>query len=225
MKKIILVLLLSMPLMSLAQATREEVKAILFASPDIERYRKEHPNACHLYLSSEDYYKNNPVPSMDWMPWKYSMVLGKEKVEVVKSGVTEKVAIPTLSQYWLSDDEGFLMRFYDKHFFTLVVNGPVCYYVQYKFGEVSHRGEEYLFSPSMESDKFFAFHSEGLNGELVKWSDKWFDKLLTEHNLKDAYDAEKIKREMKDSVWGLETKRINKQLKYLKMINEILAKK
>ena len=45
------------------------------------------------------------------------------------------------------------------------------------------------------------------------------DKLLEQYGLKDQYDADKVKREAKDSVDGYNSKGITKTSKYIKLIN------
>lgn len=54
-------------------------------------------------------------------------------------------------------------------------------------------------------------------------SDKAFKVYLEKYNLNDQYEADKIKREKKDSVNDYHSKEINKLLKYMKLINAKIA--
>jgi hypothetical protein len=77
----------------------------------------------------------------------------------------------------------------------------------------------------MGTGKYFEYYSETLKGDVKSWSDKLFRQYLKQFNLEEQFENEKVKREMKDSVWGFESKKLNKRLKYLKIINEKLAVK
>jgi hypothetical protein len=205
-----------------AQQTRAEVKAALFADPSIEAKRKLAPNACYIYKTAEDYYNNKPIENSGWKPWQST----NKKVDIVKDGTTVETKTSEMGDVWYSNSQGLLMRFFDKNLYTVVVNGPICYYVQFNYGEVYKDSENNLqFSSSPSSGKYFDFYSETLNGEIIKWSDKMFEKYLKQFGLEEKYNSEKIKREMKDTVMGYETKKLNKMLKYLSLINEKLSKK
>ena len=88
MRNILLYLLMLSPAIALAQLTPEQL-IDLTISPTPEEYRVHFPNACHMYNSSADYYSNNPVPNVDYLPWETTTrvtLLRNGKKEEVKSG-------------------------------------------------------------------------------------------------------------------------------------------
>jgi hypothetical protein len=208
------------------QMTREEARAKYLTKPTIEGIRKDHTNACFFYKTADDYYNNNPVKNMEWVPYSYSMILGSEKFEVINNGNKEKVKISESGYDWMSNENGMLMRKFDKDFYIVVLNGPLCYYVQYQYGNVvEHSDGTYYFSSSLSDRKFFDFYSETLKGDVIKWKDKVLDTYLEQFGLMQQYKDEKIKREMRDSVDDYMSKEKNKLVKYLKMVNLKLTKK
>lgn len=225
MKKLITVFLLLFSVCAHAQQmTREEMKEMLFTKPTIEQIRKTRPKACYFYNSAEDYNNNKPVPNVEWVPYSYTMVLGSKKIEVIKNGAKEKIKIFETGYDWISNEDGMLMRMYDKEPYTLVVNGPICYYVQWQFGEASILSDgSYSFALSMDK-KFFDFYSLTLTGDLQKMDEKVLDEYLERFNLKEQYKNDKIKREMKDSVNDYHEKKIRKLVKYINLVNEKLTK-
>ncbi len=223
MKNIFLIVLLLFCCDALSQ-TREEVKASFMTKPTIEGIRKTHPNACYFYASASDYYANKPSENIEWVPYSYSMILGSTKIEMIRDGKSEKTKLNSTGFDWMSNERGMLMRKYQDEFYIVALNGPLCYYVQYQFGDISIIDENnYYASLSSPDNKFFSFYSETFDGDLIKMSDKAFKVYLEKYNLNDQYEADKIKREKKDSVNDYHSKEINKLLKYMKLINAKIA--
>lgn len=222
MKKLIMLVCLQCAyILCNAQMTREEMKKLLFSEPTIERYKAMNPNACNVYNSSEDFYANKPVADITWKPWKSA-----SKIELVSNGKEERKKYSEMEGKWFSDQEGFLMRNYKNTLYTVVMDGPICYYVEFYNGEVNRTSDStFSFGPSMGTGKYFEYYSETLTGEVKSWSNKMFNGYLKQFNWEDQYENEKVKREMKDSVWGYESKKLNKRIRYLRMINEKLAVK
>ena len=222
MKKLTLISLLLYSINSFSQMTREQMKAAIFSEPTVETFRKNHSNACYVYRSAKDYYDNKPIEKMDWMPWQSN----SSKLTIVTNGQSDKRNNSDLKEFWFSDQEGFLMRYFDNDFYTVIIDGPICYYIRFKFTDVtSALGDGLSFSPTRDDGYYLAFYSENLNGDVIKWSDKMFEGYLKQYNLLEEYNSEKIKREKRDSAWSIESRKINKTLKYLKIINDKLAKK
>jgi hypothetical protein len=207
-----------------AQFTAKDMRVLLASSVTVEKVREIYPNACYLYNSAEDYYKNNPIPDAFWNPWNFQ---GQgTKIEVSRNGKLEMVKISEMGDTWFSDESGFLMRRNGKYLYKVVVDGPICYYVEYTNGEVYREPDgTYEFMASIYSTKFIDYYSLTLKGEMDYWSEKMFEAKLKEHNLLEAYHADKPKREAKDSVGDFESKKKNKRIKYLKMLNEKMAVK
>jgi hypothetical protein len=220
-KLLILVCILFAYTLCTAQITRQEMKKALFSEPTTERYRIVNANACYVFNTAEDYYANKPIAGMEWRPWKSA-----SKIELVTNGKEERKKYSEMEGKWFSDQEGFLMRNVKNTLYTVVVDGPICYYVEFYNGEVNRNADStFSFSTSMGTGKYFEYYSETLKGDVKSWSDKLFRQYLKQFNLEEQFENEKVKREMKDSVWGFESKKLNKRLKYLKIINEKLAVK
>jgi len=225
MKNTLFILGLLIPVLSNAQMTREQAKAMVYQTPTLEEERKTHPNACHFYKTAADYYADKPLENVDWRPYSYTMLAGTEKLEVINNGKTDKVKFAELPADWVTDESGVLMRRYNGKLYSVVVDGPLSYYVQFKNGDAYKANNgQWIFGLSSE-DKFFDFYSETLNGEIKKMDDKVLEKYLETYNLSQQYKADKPKREMKDTVNGYKSKQVNRDVKYIGLINEQLAKK
>jgi hypothetical protein len=197
---------------------------MMMASTDSDKvnmFRKYYPNACYVYNSAEDYYKNNPIPKMQWHIWNSG-----SKIEVVRNGKTEKLKLSELGNVWYSDQNGLLIRNFQNTLYRVVVDGPVCYYVEVFNGEVEKETDStFIFFPSQSSGKFFEFYSMSVKSDLKNGFDKMLEKYLKEYKLLDQYNSERVERNVQDSIWDVESRRINKKLKYLRIINSKLAAK
>jgi len=221
MKKILVFFIIISPLFTFAQFNADSSRMLIYSSPTPEKFRAHYPNACYMYKTSEDYYNNKPIPDSDWLPWKSS-----SRINTIKNGKIEEKKISEIGVDWFSDANGILMRRVEKTLYRVIVDGPVCYFVEFGNGEALKNPDgTFDFATSMFSGKYFEYYSMTLNGEIESWSDKILEKYLKEYGWLEQYKAEKIPREMKDSVWDVESRKINKKLKYLKMVNEKLAKK
>lgn len=192
-----------------------------YSKVTLENIRKTYPEACRFYRSLDDYNNNKPVDNLSWQPgsWKSS-----DKIEVIRGGSAEKTKISDLSQYWITDEQGLIMRVDKDGMYFVVISGHFCYYIQYGWGYV-YLKEDSTYSFGSNSDgKFFEFISEGHTGELTQMTDNVFEKKLIENGLYEAYKKEKPKREMRDSVNDYQSKLYNRMFKYFMLLNEKFKK-
>ena len=113
------------------------------------------------------------------------------------------------------------MRVFDGDIYYVLVDGKICHYVKRSEGQVGYSGPGTLIITRYSPDDKLPgdYFSETINGEIKKLKGKDLDKLLEQYGLKDQYDADKVKREAKDSVDGYNSKGITKTSKYIKLIN------
>ena len=221
MKKVLVAILLCLNAPLYAQVTPQQLIDIKYLKPSVEKYRALFANACYVYNSPAAYYANKPIAGISWRPWTTS---GK-KIELEKNGKVEKVKIEDMGNVWFSDEKGLLLRPFDNGLYIVVVDGAFCYYVKYNDGFVfKYEDGTFAFGSDRSSGKFFDFYSEMLTGEIKGWSNSVFNKHMDDAGLLEQYDDEKVPREMKDSVWGFESKKLNKRVKYLKKYNEKASK-
>ncbi|MFM7016769.1 MAG: hypothetical protein ACKOX3_10625 [Bacteroidota bacterium] len=220
MKKLVFVLMLLFPIIASAQQKKDLTLSRLQWGGTIEEYRKLHPNCCYFYNSSDDYYNNNPIKEMELVPKSERFLLGSWSIEVIKNGQTEKVKVNTLKDKWMSDEYGNLVRFYDNDWYVVLVNGPLCYYVQYQngFGNVDENKNYTLWSSF--DGKFLDYYSFTLNGKVEKMDNKFFNGYLEKNAMKDAYDDDKVIREKHDSSMSYTLKWVNKRIRYTILMNE-----
>jgi len=217
MKKIISIIFLLTNAVAFSQSKLEESK-IIMASGDtakVESFRKLYPNACYIYNSVEDYYINNPNPNMEWYVWNSG-----SKIEIARYGHKDMEWLSEISNFWFSDQNGLLVRNFQNKLYRVVVDGPICYYVEVFNGEVyKDTDSTFAFFPSPGSGKYFEYYSMTVKGDLKTDFDKILEKYLKDFGLYEQFKSEIVPRYTKDSVWDLETRRINKNLKYLRMVN------
>jgi len=223
MKNITTIIFLLIHAGAIAQLTPKESQ-ILMASgltTKASDFRKHYHNACYVYKTSSDYYKNNPIPNMDWNIWNSG-----SKIEVVRNGKTEKVTPGELGDPWFSDQNGLLVRVVKKNLYRVLVDGPMCAYVEVGNGEVyKDTDSTFQFYPTPDTHKFFAYYSMTLNGDLKSWSDKVFENYLKDFGWLQEYKSESVERNVSDSVWDVESRKVNKKLRYLRRVNTKLAGK
>jgi hypothetical protein len=217
MKNIISLIFLLVNAMAFSQSKLEETKNIMASadSAKADSFRKLYPNACYIYNTAEDYYNNNPIPNMEWHVWNSG-----SQIEIARYGHNDMERLSEVSNFWYSDQNGFLVRNFQNRLYRVVVDGPMCYYVEVFNGEVyKDTDTTFYFSPSPGSGKYFEYYSMSVKSDLKVWSDKIFENYLKDFGLYDQYKSEIVPRYTKDSVWDLETRRINKKLKFLRMVN------
>jgi hypothetical protein len=84
-----------------------------------------------------------------------------------------------------------------------MVEGPLCYY-------------------ALRVDNASRYYSETITGEMKKFKEKTFKKMLDQHGLGKKFEKDKPKREMKDTVNGYFNKQISWHIKYFHLLNEKL---
>ena len=228
MKNIFAIILILSTTAALAQDSKDlDLMSATTDSAKVNTFRKYYPNACYLYKSAEDYYSNNPIPTMEWHIWDSG-----NKIEVVEGGKTEMRNVSELETHndghlWYSDQNGLLVRNFRNTLYRVVVDGPICYYVELFHGEVDKETDStFKFSPSQASStQFFEYYSMTIKGDLKDGFDKLLEKYLKEYKLLDQYNSEKVERTVDSNFWDVESDRINKKLKYLRIINSKLAVK
>jgi hypothetical protein len=155
-----------------------------------------------FYASIEDYKNNKPISGYDIQESSWLEVLGKESIKVTTASGTEKMSMSKLpSELYTYRD--MLIRAYKGKSYIVLVEGPLCYYASYSTNAIQ-------------------FYSETIAGDLKDFSEKVFKKILDQHGMKTAYEKDKPKREMKDSVDDYFNKTVNRNIKYFKLLNEKL---
>jgi hypothetical protein len=176
----------------------------------------------NLYKSIEDYKAKKPVEGVSVVPDSWRMLFGSESIELVKNGASEKTKLGNVPATVLTlEKDGMLMRIFEKDLYIVVVEGPLCYYRKRTEGRVGRNGSEFYFSRNSKDDNWGRdFYSEGINGEIKKLKESELEKRIEEKGLKAKYEADKPKRERKDSVDDYMTKSKNRVAKYIKLLNE-----
>jgi|JI10StandDraft_1071094.scaffolds.fasta_scaffold207228_2 hypothetical protein len=173
------------------------------------------PNSSSFFNSYQDYKDSKPIAGYEINQ------INDGNVEVVKDGKTEKIKTAKLPSIWFTNINGMLMRVFDGDIYYVLVDGKICHYVKRSEGQVGYSGPGTLIITRYSPDDKLPgdYFSETINGEIKKLKGKDLDKLLEQYGLKDQYDADKVKREAKDSVDGYNSKGITKTSKYIKLIN------
>lgn len=146
-------------------------------------------------------------------------------IEIENNGKIEKIKESKNPYSWFCDTEGLLMRVVDGTLYYVLTEGPICHYVKKEQAWVGYNivngafDGVLLYSPT-GNEPYKEYYSETINGEVKQFKDKMFDELLEKYGLKEQYEADKLKREMKDSVMDYKNKEWRKRLKYKKLIND-----
>lgn len=174
------------------------------------------PSDSRFFASYQDYKDNKPMHD-----YKINEV-SAGNVEVIKDGKKERIKTAKLPSIWFTNVNGMLMRVFDGDIYYVIVDGKICHYVKRNEGQVGYSGPGTLIVTRYSPDDKLPgdYYSETINGEIKKLKGKDLDKLLEQYGLKEQYDADKIKREARDSVDGYNSKGITKTAKYVKLINE-----
>lgn len=157
-----------------------------------------------FYASYEDYLAGKYIQGWElvYNSWLQDFG-GKESIKVIHNGSTDRSKLGDLPSE-LYKFENVLHRTFKGECYTVYLVGPICLYTTI--------------------GTFVEYYSSGIAGEIKKVTKKYFEQLLKEHNLLDQYKAENIKREFKDTPYSYDTKFIEKDIKYLKIINQNLNK-
>jgi hypothetical protein len=223
MKKIIPIIFLFVNATAFSQSKLEQSKIIMASGDSVKAnsFRELYPNACNVYNSAEDYYKNNPVENMEWHVWNSG-----SQIEITRYGHKDMERLSEINNFWFSDQNGLLVRNFQNKLYRVVIDGPICYYAEVFNGEVyKDTDSTFEFFPSPGSGNYFEYYSMTVKSDLKVWSDKVFENYLKDFGLYEQYKSDIVQRYTKDSVWDLESRRLNKRLKYLRMVNAKLAEK
>lgn len=176
-----------------------------------------------FYKSYEDYLKDESIAGVSLKEMsEYGWTL-----EITENGKTEKIKDSKLSYTWFCNQQGMLMRVFDEKIYYVIIEGPLCYYTKSREAWVGHSVyvktkklcPDYSYLPSGDSP-FSDYYSESINGEIKIFSNKYFKELLEKYDLKEQFEEDKVKREMKDSVMNIKNKEWNKRIKYIRLIFE-----
>jgi hypothetical protein len=157
-----------------------------------------------FYASYEDYLAGKYIP--DWKLADNSWIQdfgGKESFKVIHNGSTDRKKLGDLPSELYTHDN-ILHRTFNKECYTVYLVGPIC-----------------LYTPI---GTFVEYYSSGIAGQMKKVTKKYFEQLLKEHDLLNQYKGENVKREFKDTPGSYDTKIMEKDIKYLKIINQNLNK-
>jgi hypothetical protein len=175
-----------------------------------------------LYNSVEDNKANKPLADYSVMPatWK----------AINKSGSKDRMKVGELPVKYLTEvpltEGGVLMRVFDDALYYIITDGPICFYVKKADAEVYELHGPSIYSKQFTTGKYFSitsdgiidYYSEGITGEIKKLKESELEKRLEAKGLKAKYEADKPKREKRDSVNDYVTKVKNWMAKYIKML-------
>jgi hypothetical protein len=183
-----------------------------------------------IYKSLEDYKAKKAIPDYSVMPATFRNTLGKETIEINKSGSKDRMKVSELPGQFLTElpesEGGVLMRVFDNEMYYVITDGPICFYVKKADGDVYNLHGPSAYSKQLTSglyffarqDGFMEYYSEGITGEIKKLKESELEKRLEAKGLKAKYEADKPKREKKDSVYDYQTKLKNWTAKYIRML-------
>lgn len=185
----------------------------------------------NFYLNISDYKAKKILPGYSVVPvtWKSGMG-GKESIEVNKNGTKDRLKASELPAEFLTEipesEGGVLMRVFNNEFYYVITDGPICYYIKKTDAEVFELNGPSIYSKQFTSGKYYSiksdgitdYYSEGITGEIKKLKESELEKRLEEKSLKTKYEADKPKREKKDSVNDYITKTKNWIARYIKML-------
>jgi hypothetical protein len=156
-----------------------------------------------FYASYEDYLAGKYIQGWEltYNSWLQDFG-GKESFKVIHNGSTDRKKLGDLPSELYTYDN-ILHRTFGGDCYTVLLVGPICLYT--------------TIGTSVE------YYSTGIAGQIKKITRKYFEQLLKEHDLLDQYKGENVKREFKDTPGSYETKLIEKDIKYLKIINQNLS--
>lgn len=173
-------------------------------------------NPNKVYASIEDYKATKSVEGVSINN------VDKNGIELIKNGEKEKFKASKFPYPYFTKDNGMLMRIFDGEMYYVLVEGALCYYIKIKDGQVSYSGAGTFYVNRYAQDDYVPtdYYSEGLTGEIKKLKDKDLDDYLEKQGLKSQYEADKTKREARDSVDDYKMKLKNKIAKYFRLLNE-----
>src|SRR5688572_6715109 len=87
----------------------------------VDSQKKNYANQC--FNSYEDYVAGKPLEGKVIKTWT------SKNVELSANGTTEKVKIADLPFHWFVNEDGMLMRVYEKELYYVLVQGPISFYI------------------------------------------------------------------------------------------------
>lgn len=208
MKKIAAILLILFALKSISQNSFGDRRALFFNS-------------------YEDYQQNK---SVDGVKLKEMSQYGST-VKIEKDGKTEEYKDSKIPYTWFCNNQGMLMRVFNGKVYYVIIEGAVTYYVKsieawtgYTYNtSTNEMRTEIMFIPN-PNEIFKEYYSVTPTSEILVFKDKMFNEYLEKYGLKEQFEADKVKREMKDTVLDYKNKEWQKRVKYKKLINEKIKK-
>jgi len=209
MKNLTLLFLVFLTLKSFSQNTFGDKRATMF------------------FNSYEDYKQNKPI---DDVKLKEMSQYGST-VKIEKNGKTEEYKDSKIPYTWFCNNQGMLMRVFNGKVYYVIIEGAVTYYVKaleawtgYTYNtSTNEMRTELMFMPN-PNEVFKEYYSETPTSEILVFKDKMFNEYLEKYGLKEQFEADKLKREMKDNVLDYKNKEWQKRVKYKKLINEKIKK-
>jgi hypothetical protein len=182
-------------------------------------------NAQNFYKSIADYNAGKPMENVMVASGSWRMVMGRETVELEKDKTTERTKLSNLPSE-LFTYNGKLMRVYDGHLYYVLVEGKYCYYVMKNESQVTGNCPSFFIYHEVQLDpngkdigNVRDYFSESITGEIDKLKNKKLKDFLKEKGLDTQFDTEEPKREKKDSKDSFISKEINRNAKFIAVLN------
>jgi len=174
---------------------------------------KNYANQC--FNSYEDFVAGKPIEGKVVKAWT------SKNVELSVNGSVEKVKIADLPFNWFVNEDGMLMRVYNKELYYVLVHGPISFYVWSEEGKAGFASDGFFmvgkFTDTFPND----FYSLTPNGDIEKLSEGILGKYLDQYGLSEQYDNDpEFKRERTDCVNCWLHKKASKKIKYIQILNE-----
>jgi len=157
-----------------------------------------------FYKSYEDYVNNKPMTGFRLKPMTYTFG-SHDSFSLIFNNTSKRAEVETLPADFFTYNDYLLMR-HEKHCYIVLVAGKFCLYSMYG-----------------EQEKLF--YSNSLTGELEKYKDKILLDYLTRFNLLEEYKAEEPHAEKHDNGDSLFNRKVKRDIKYIRLINERLQNK
>jgi hypothetical protein len=152
-----------------------------------------------FFASYEDYKNDKFIGGYEIVDYSWvANFAGKESLKIITGGKTDRKKLAELpSELYTYDNK--LNRTFGGDCHIVLHTGTICLYAW--IGD--NRGE---------------YYSEGITGELKTFTQKYLDKLLSDHGLLESYKEDKLKRERRDTPSSYFRKTVEKDIKYLKLM-------
>jgi hypothetical protein len=157
-----------------------------------------------FYKSVDDYKNDKFVPAYEIVENSFQKVIfaGESLKVKINGGSEERVSIRDFCADFYSPNANQLWRRFKNKSYIILVEGEFCYYVIPGFSDYPE------------------FYSETISGPVKTFKSGVLTKKLKEKGLLEAYNNDKPKREFKDSVDDYLNKLVNRNVKYVNLLNE-----